>query len=665
MGKLKIASLTNGFGIVVVLCVLLVGGVGGMALSQLKVGGPLYQHIVLGKDLVADILPPPEYIIESYLEATLALNDPPSAAERGKRLTQLKAEYDDRRAFWIASSLEPGLRDKLVNTSHAQANRFYRELDKSFLPALAAGDMEGARKSYEILSAAYGAHRAVIDQVVAEANAMNSATEDEAGRLDSHYMRLLWTTAAIALALVMVGVMFIGRGVIRPVVQMTAMMQRLAAGDHSVDVPHTSRRDEIGQMAAAIQVFKDNALAADALRRQQEQDRRQAEADKLAALRSMAETVERETRAAVDTVSQRTGQMAEDAAGMARSAQAVSENCQTVAAAAAQALANAQTVASASEELSASIGEIANQIGSARDATGQAVEASDRAESTINHLSDAVIRIGEVTQLINQIANQTNLLALNATIKAARAGEAGKGFAVVANEVKVLATQTAKATGDITTQIAEIQATTALAVQAVRDIAHAIQGVETVSATVAAAIEQQTAATSEIARNVIQTSDAAREVADRIGTVSSEAVTTGHQAGSVSSTSSQVASGVTALGQILIKVVRTATTDVDRRKDPRASIAAPATVMVEDRQWPCQTINLSAGGAELAGTLPSAVPGQEVALTLSGLDMALPARVREVKDGNTHLTFALNARQTSALDAYLSQNGDHERDLAA
>ncbi len=642
----RIASLVHLFGVLIIMGFLAVAAAGVSAIAELKVGGPLYQRIVLGKDLVADILPPPEYIIESYLEATLALNDPASLPGRRGRLAQLRKEYDDRHAYWEArraGEMDLSVRDMLTRTSHTHVARFWTELEGRFLPALERGDAAAAKASYTVLTQAYGDHRAVVDAIVKATEAMNAATETDADARESRFLGILWSVAAVVLALLVGSITGLARGVIRPVVAMTAVMKRLSEGDLSIAVPFARRGDEVGQMAQAVQVFRANAQETERLRTEQEEQRRQAEQERLNALRTMAETVEREARSAVEGVATQTGRMTENARRMAQSADAVSHNSQSVASAAHQALTNAQTVASASEELNASIREIASQVNAANGVTRDAVTASDRAQATIAQLAGAVHRISEVASLINSIAGQTNLLALNATIEAARAGEMGKGFAVVATEVKNLAGQTAKATEEIGQQISEIQSTTAGAVQAVGDIAGAIRNIEGLSGMIAAAIEEQGAATHEIARNVAQTSDAAREVATRIASVSDEANATGARATEVSSLSTGVSDSIDTLRTVLIRVVRTATKDVDRRIAPRYALNRPATLALGGEAHTVTVDDFSEGGALLLNGPATVREGIRGDLRLDGLSAPLPLVVRSVEHGRLHVQFDLTA----------------------
>ena len=644
----KIAGLVNWFGILLTLGFMAAGASGNLAIHELKVGGPIYQRIVLGKDLIADILPPPEYVIESYLEATLALNDPGSVDARRARLVQLRKDYDDRHAYWLAQDFDPGLRDMITRTSHTHVMRFWEMTETRLLPALAKRDMDAARAAYAEVAAAYSAHRSVVDDLVKGAERFNAAAETNAAERESLFMTIVWVASAAVLLLLVAGVLGIARGVIRPVVAMTDVMKTLAGGDLTIAIPAADRDDEVGAMAAAIAVFKQNALEAEHLRHQQEEDRERAERDKCAALMHMAETVEREATAAVENVATHTGRMASNATDMAASAGAVSNNSQNVAAAAAQALANAQTVASATEQLTASIREIARQIGNATDITGKAVSASAHAEQTMLQLVNAVNRISEVTKLINDIAGQTNLLALNATIEAARAGEMGKGFAVVASEVKNLANQTAKATDEIANQITEIQTTTAETVEAVRAITGAIRNVESVSTTIATAIDQQGAATNEIARNVAQTSTAAQEVASRIAQVSAEASVTGERATQVNSLSGLVAQSIDQLRHVVIEAVRTATPEVNRRRAPRYALNRPGTLSVGGRQAKITVENASEGGAQIAGDVAGLAKGSAVQLSVQGIDRNIPAVVKSVEDGRAHLTFTLPAADTPA-----------------
>ena len=351
---------------------------------------------------------------------------------------------------------------------------------------------------------------------------------------------LVLSVSALALVLGIGLAVLLSRAVAGPVTRMTTAMKDLAGGNRDVIIPGLGYRDEIGSMAEAVQVFKDNVIEKERLEAAQEEQKRRAEDERKLALRKMADSFESQVGTVVDAVTSAAVQLQTSSRQMAATATETSAQATSVAAAAGQASANVQTVATATDELAASINEIADQVERSRTVAVRAnTEAKDTTE-LIQRLSGAVVSIGEIVTLINGIASQTNLLALNATIEAARAGEAGKGFAVVASEVKGLANQTAKATEEIAAQIAAVQNGTADAVKAINSISGVIAEIGGIGASVASAVSQQTAATSEIARNVEQAAMGTQEVSRSIGTVEEAARETGGAAKQISASSSEL-----------------------------------------------------------------------------------------------------------------------------
>jgi methyl-accepting chemotaxis protein len=557
--RLSLSSAIIAFGIVLAIGFTAVVSTSLYALRELKVGGPLYTDIKLGNDLIADILPPPEYVIEAYLEATLAMREPDQLAAHGDRLVQLRKDYDERKAFWVTSSLSADLKTALVSKSDAEVQKFWKLLSDQLLPALKAKDIAASERAYAQLKDAYTAHRAVIDSIVENANKQNADMEKLAADRDSSMLYILMGVSAAVLAFIAAGLLGVALGVVRPIVRMTGTMQKLATGDLAADIPFAHRQDEVGSMAGALLVFKQAAVDNARLREEQLQQEQEAALAKRGALQQMADTVERETGRSVDTASAATQGVERAASSLSEIARSLSTESQAVASASTQALSSSQTVSAAAEELSASIREIAAQVARTSTVTKSAVAGREQARSTIQALAGSVKKIAEVSDLIGGIAGQTNLLALNATIEAARAGEAGRGFAVVAAEVKSLSDQTAKSTEEITRLIAEIQASTQAAVDAVETMGGHIVEIDGVATSVAAAMEEQDAATREITRSISESASAAKEVSAKIGDVSRDAASVNERAAEVRQAIAGMAANLEQLRSVVVRTVRDST----------------------------------------------------------------------------------------------------------
>ncbi|SBW08132.1 putative Methyl-accepting chemotaxis protein [uncultured Alphaproteobacteria bacterium] len=351
----------------------------------------------------------------------------------------------------------------------------------------------------------------------------------------------------------------IGRSITDPLEVLTDEMGRLAGGDTDIAVAATTAKNEIGALTNALVTFRDNAVEMQAMRDEQARADEVVREQKRQALQEMASRIEDEAHKAVGAVSARASEMEKAAVDMNASAARMTEEAANAAAAAEEALSNAQTVAAAAEELSNSIDEIGRQVHKSSEVAAEAISMADRTREVVQGLAASAEQIGTVVELINGIAAQTNLLALNATIEAARAGDAGKGFAVVANEVKNLATQTARSTEEIANQVNAIQGVSKEAGLAIEKVAETINSMGAIAASIASAIEEQAAATQEIARNVQQTADTARDVSKRMAHVSDEAARTTDLADLVRGTAGGLAVNLEDMENHLTTIVRAST----------------------------------------------------------------------------------------------------------
>jgi len=402
----------------------------------------------------------------------------------------------------------------------------------------AFGSMVAALAQQSQAAAAMSKAAEDVDATVAQSVSAFDAARDSDG--NTARIVIAGATAGAALLAILVA-LILGRGITVPIRSMTGAMNRLAADDTEVEVPGRDRKDEIADMAKAVQVFKENAERMRAMEAERlEADRRAAE-DKQRAMAELADSFEQSVGSVVASLSGFVNDVRSRAEIMTEASEQAQQQATGVASSSEEASANVQAVSAAAEELAASVTEIGSQVARAAEMARRASDEAKRGDTRVQALADTATRIGDVLTLIQDIAEQTNLLALNATIEAARAGEAGKGFAVVASEVKNLASQTAKATEDIRTQIEDIQQSSRDAVSAIQSIGEAVTELDAMNGAVAAAVEQQSATTNEIARNTQEAAAGSSQVSVAIVEVSSASERTGEGASAVLAMCSELA----------------------------------------------------------------------------------------------------------------------------
>ncbi|MCK1728646.1 HAMP domain-containing methyl-accepting chemotaxis protein [Bradyrhizobium sp. 142] len=376
-----------------------------------------------------------------------------------------------------------------------------------------------------------GAAETLQAKIRAVADRLNSRVEEKSREAREQYestSRLLILLAAMGVVIGGVVGFVIGQyGIAKPIRAIVGLLQELAAGNYSVEVRGGERKDEVGDVAKAAEVFKENGLAKIRLEAEQKESEQRSAAQRHQDMLRLADQFETAVGEVIETVSSASTELEASATTLTSTAERAQRLATVVASASEEASTNVQSVASATEELSSSITEISRQVQESARVASEAVSQARTTTDRVGELSKAAARIGDVVELINTIAGQTNLLALNATIEAARAGEAGRGFAVVASEVKALAEQTAKATGEIGQQISGIQAATQDSVSAISAISGTIEKLSEISSTIAAAVEEQSAATQEISRNVQQAAQGTHDVSSNITDVQRGAGETG------------------------------------------------------------------------------------------------------------------------------------------
>lgn len=544
-------------------------------ISNVKVNGPHYELIIKGKDLQADILPPPAYILESYAVVLQSLNagTPEALAALVEKGDALRKEFTDRYTYWDTKLPDPAMRKLLLEDAQAPALEFFKVRDSQFNAALKAGDREKAGKIFSgTLQPLYDKHLAAILKLVESANKFTVAEEASVAKIISRAIGLLLLAIAAVVLVVVLLSRAVSASIITTLQRTTQVLDSVAQGDFRQSLVQNTD-DEMGHMARSVNqmvesirsVLLEEVVDWKVVAENQKKVLQEKEAAILlqkkaqvlvetvnaAAAGDLTQTVAVHGSDAIGQVgeglqkllqsfrssiqsfasasthlSSASSQMSLVSADMSAVAEETAAQSTTVGAAAEEVSRNLQTVAAGAEEMSASINEIAGNAVEAAKVASDAVKIAGSTNKTILQLGDSSAEIGEVIKLITSIAQQTNLLALNATIEAARAGESGKGFAVVANEVKELAKATTEAAEDISRKIEAIQTDAKGAVDAIGEITGVIAHVNDIANLIANSVEEQTATTNEISHNVTEAAAGSSEIARNIAGVATAAEAT-------------------------------------------------------------------------------------------------------------------------------------------
>lgn len=528
--------------------------------SIVKVNGPIYKNIVQGKDVIADVLPPPEYIIESYLIVLEMMNeqDPQKIQEFIKRSDTLKKDYDIRHEFWTETLAEGDLKEILTVDSYAPAMTFFRVRDASFIPAILSGDYEKASQLVQgPLKEAYEAHRVEIDKVVTLASARNATDEQKASNTVVKLITILLSLGVVVIGSTLL-IWFFTNKSFKPLEQVTWMLKDISEGDGDLTKRiEAASNDEIGDMARYFNAFISNiqevmihikevtrVLNGTSTVLMQNianiQSNNSQTSDKSTSVNASIEEITanienvafvigqsshntQKISATIDQISSTIQNIAssseQTATGVEHTTKRVaqmSDSIDSVSASSKDVANSVKNVAIAVKEINISLSEVSRNCVRSIQITGDASEKAKNATTIISELNTSSKLIGKIVSLIDDIADQTNMLALNAAIEAAGAGEAGKGFAVVANEVKELAKQTADATEEISLQVDTMKQNIENAVKAISTINNVIEETKTITNTIAAAVSEQSATTGQILNIVVQSSEKVNHINQEI-----------------------------------------------------------------------------------------------------------------------------------------------------
>ncbi|WP_421739247.1 methyl-accepting chemotaxis protein [Caulobacter sp.] len=484
----------NLFGAALAGGLVVLAAVSWLAIETVRVGGPLYEKIVAGKDLTADILPPPLYVVEGYLDAKLAYAAGASADLRhaAQSLAKHRAEYDARLSYWRAIDFDPAVKSVLMGQSNDQAQIVWSSAD-AMVKAMASGDMATATAEEARLTQAFEAHRDFVEQIVPLIAADNARVEAESNAKQVQQLGLMGALCLLMGAIIGGGVWAMRRGVVRPVEAITRYMGELAEGDYERTVPFAGRHDELGDMAKSVAVFREGVLERRALRQEQDDDRLRAESERQSseearltaeqrrdsAMRSLAkgldhlsagdvayrletafapeyERLRGDFNAAAEKLTQTLSQISQSSGGVGSGAAEIAQAADDLSHRTEQQAASLEETAAALDQITSTVrltadgARKANEIVADTRRQAQATEtAVGAAVRAVGEIETSSSQIGQIIGVIDEIAFQTNLLALNAGVEAARAGEAGRGFAVVAQEVRALAQRSAEAAKEI------------------------------------------------------------------------------------------------------------------------------------------------------------------------------------------------------------------------